>query len=162
MITEWKSNDFVYTGNSVKNRPAEIINGYLGQKQMDYSEYLQSKYILGYFDGLISEQEINFKYPGALDRVYNVNPEISLTDYLSGLRSTIQNYEKNINRIDLNNDLISLLNINLYNTVNNIIQGFYDNIKNGQFLDYPNNQDSEHKFYYGNIESGYLNENDMR
>jgi len=189
-MKQWKNSNFLYTANTVRNRPAELINSYLGTPQLTYSDYLKYKFIIAYFNQLISQNELENRYPNLLSQIYNYiirtydvspnEPEFQddLSNYISSLVQQVTKYENNINRTDLNNQLLSKLNTNLQQILINITQRFYDSLKYGQLLSdayynslqqcpqisqCQNAYESGCSFYfYGDIDSGYVNPQDPR
>lgn len=184
----WKSRDFVYTANTIENRPNKLINLYTGESQLDYSEYLRYKFFLAYFNGLITEEELETKYPGTIYVIYNkiyldhdILPQDAefteyLQEYIDHIDVTVKNYEKNLNRTDLDYQLLNKLTSTLQQSVLDITTRFYDNLKNGRFL-----SDSYYKslkecptidvcnkaydsqcgvYYYGDTDLGYTNDRD--
>ena len=129
LIKTWKNYDFTYVGNTVKNRPREVLSGYFNKPQMNYPQYLKGKFILAYFQKKISQEELLSRYPYALSEIYNTilaedkdapfNFDLYLDECLFSLEKTLSQYEQNINLIDSNRE------------ISEIVNRFYDSLKYG-------------------------------
>ena len=141
MVKIWTQNQNIYAGNSVKDRTTETMARYVTPKEkvMTYSEYLQGKFLIGYFQGKINQTELEKRYPNLLEIIENTlqlneyYDEDPFAQYIEDLNDQIIKYEKTINMTDVNRDLLSQVGQSIGQVVQRITNRFYDFIKSGQF-----------------------------
>lgn len=168
----WKNNGYSYIGNTVRDRPHEIIGRELGQKRMDDAQYKQKKYLIGYLDGKITQRT----YEKIYGPITNYLPEddYDLYDFQLDLEQELADYEENINSKDIT---ITGLEREIIQLLKNIMEQFHDAVARGdintaeyeQMLDdCPNYQkcrdsvdDSCAFYYYGDKEIGMLYKDDL-
>lgn len=157
-LKEWKKRDYSYIGNSVYNRVNTVISKELGVKLWDYDEYLRYKFILAYYEDRISEFELQKRYLNEpyifLDEVYekyNLNElidderEISqaIDSEMLSLKDQIRKFEININRTDLNREIMRSLPSEIKERIKYITELFYKAIRFGYYTE---------GIYYANLE----------
>jgi len=157
-LKEWKRRDYSYIGNSVYNRIEGAMARELGRERWEYTEYLRYKFILAYYQNLVSEAELRERYPDEpyifLDEFYakyNLNELIddeseineALDRELISLREEIREYEVSINRTDLNMEAIFSLPEGVRDEIKYITELFYETIKFGYYTEGS---------YYANLE----------
>ena len=149
-LKEWKSRDYSYIGNSVYDRITGTIARELGQRRWEYTDYLRYKFVLAYYQNLISEDELKEKYSEEpyifLDEVYekykldeliDSEDEINevLNEELISLEKEIREYEANINRTDLNRQTMFSLPKSVRDEIKYITELFYRAIKLGYYTE---------------------------
>jgi hypothetical protein len=131
----WTRFGFKYVGNTVVNRPQKLIQEYLGKlPDMDYEDYTQLKYLEAYLLGEITEEEYRYQY-GSLPLIPEEPNEYY--DYFTNLQQTIQQFEKNLNRLDLNRMLLHKLTPSLKREVERITESFRNAVATGNFSQLP-------------------------
>ena len=213
MVQEWKQHGNNYVANSVVNRPPLAAlrrqfeaQGFTftgtgvttsafggtpsGQTITSQAEYVKDKYILGYYDNRISQEELDERYPGLLEAFIQqfeaaTHPsmlmgdyDFKLTEYLADLSDQVRDYERNLNRTDLDRYLLPTLGQSIQEVVAKITQRFYDAVKTGQFEtstyytaleSCPDLQACEINpdaacsvYFYGDVTRGFANPQDRR
>lgn len=132
---QWIKSGYTYIGNSVVNRPLEILSKMVEGKaslgilnvegpRMDYQEYIQKKYLLAMLKGNISDQEYLDKY-----QVFPKLPEddYELAEYADDLERELKKYEKGINR----SDITYRFERSIKETLEKIISRFEDTVSKG-------------------------------
>lgn len=181
---------FAFTGRNVNQISEERAAALFNKPITSQDEYLKDKFILGYYDNKISEEELNRRYPELLDtfiRQFEATTKPSmlvgdydwkLGEYLADLRDRVRAYEHGINRTDLDQYLLPTLGQNIQDAVAKITQRFYDAVKTGQFetntyyealSKCPDLQACEINpeagcsvYYYGDVTRGFINPYDPR
>lgn len=189
MYKTWKSQNFIYVSNTVKNRPKKIIGKYLNKEGMSYSDYKRYKYILSFIDNKITEDELEQYYPDAyvnfvneferLNDITTLNDEYDfvLSEYIAKISDIVRDYEKDINLLDTTRTLPSSLQNIIGDNIVKISNRFKKKMETGYFQSanfYDNlekcpNISQCHKnfyengcevYYYGDSEGEYLNPDD--
>lgn len=144
-LSIWENTGQEYVANAIKNRITPILDNYLDQSLMTYPQYLKLKYLLGYFGGKITEEELEDQYPNALNVFYdqfeeeygitlhNWRYDNLLNNYLEKLSEQVDQYEKTINRIDIKNGLTT----KVLEIVKRITDRFYDAVKHQKWDNLP-------------------------
>lgn len=146
MVNTWRREGQTYVANVVRNRPAEILDVYLEGKRMTYPEYLRLKFILAYFDGEISYDELETRYPGSYESFVDeagINPleeehALHLYDYIEEVAEKVKKYEGEVNRRDVNKSL----NMHVQAVVGKIAERFEATVQTGSF---------QSSLYYGSL-----------
>lgn len=145
IITTWKRQKFIFVANYVRNRMVEALGHYLERPaHIPESLYHQHKYLLAFYEGKISKEQLNEFYPRALDDIdkrigekysaplmNDLQCDILLEEELDNIRQEVNKYEEFINRCDLSYQTISP---DLVEKITSIINKFYDDIKTGKYL----------------------------
>lgn len=149
-LKEWKHRDYSYIGNSVYDRIRGTMAREMGRGRWKYAEYLRYKFILAYYENLISEVELRERYPDEpyifLDEFYakyNLNELIddegeineALNRELISLEEEIREYEAGINRTGLNRETILSLHVGARDEIKYITELFYQAIKFGYYTE---------------------------
>lgn len=87
----WIKNGYTYVGNTVRNRPQEIISKELAGERMSSDEYIRKRYLLAYLQGEVSEEDYLRRF-GQLPLL--PEDDYLLLDYMADLESELKEYEK--------------------------------------------------------------------
>jgi|DewCreStandDraft_4_1066084.scaffolds.fasta_scaffold06255_13 hypothetical protein len=150
IVKQWKENQYEYVSNQVRDRIKQRLEEYLNLPSESphirtYSDYVNLKYLLGYFDGKVTESELN---PDLLDNFYtqfesevglqpiSENYDFALVDYIDSLRREISTYENSLNRTDIRPDLIQKVDRDIMALVVHISQLFLKTLARGNLSYY--------------------------
>jgi len=157
----YKRRDYSYIGNSITNErilEAQVRYG-MRARSWGYDEYLRYKFILAFYEELISENELQQQYPDEPyafeNEVYEYHKLDILRDDVSELeralkqeihllKEKIRKYESDINRMDLDWRILSSVTRETRDYIKYVTGLFYDVIKFGYYTEgkYYDNLDS--------------------
>lgn len=127
----WIRSGYEYVGNSVTDRPNQIINQYLDKPQNTYNDYTKMKYLHAYLTNAISDQDYLSMYE-SLPQDIPDDPNAYI-EYLLDLEEKITKYEASINRTDLNRQLLQKLSGSLRKSLVEITQNFAHAVERGDY-----------------------------
>jgi hypothetical protein len=190
LINQLEQHGVTYTGRGVVNLTHGTGEGLWVKPITSYSQYLQDKFILGFYEGKLSREEVDDRYPELLDdfiiefeKTTKPSPVMGdynykLGDYLADLAQVVRSYENSMNRTDLDTYRLPGLAENLQDVVAKITQRFYDAVKTGQFETSTyydaleqcpdlqacqiENEAGCSVYFYGDVDRGNLNPHDRR
>lgn len=114
MTNKWKENGYKYTANNVHDRITPTIKKELNEPMWTHEEYTDNKRFYRYLTGELSYEKISEMYGNNffinfLPLNVDYTDEFELQEFTLKLQHEIQEYEKLINRIDFNDDLMKLI-----------------------------------------------------
>lgn len=135
---KWLKSGYKYVGNTVMDRITPLIEKYTDTAVMDYDDYVDKKRLWRYLNGEIDEKQMIKKYgrnflENLLPEDINPDDDYIMEEYKFDLGKELAKYEKMINRLDLNHQLLGLLNTPIKRLVADISKKFENAIQTGKF-----------------------------
>ena len=134
-----KDKQFQYSGNIVSDKFSSRIMSMVGQKNIieDYDEYVRYKIAISSYYGKINSEKDEIWLEKKFEKMTGINDLVDDDEYEEKFKSFVQfierkleEFEKTINRIDIDRSIKSKLRAN----VEKLSTLFYQQVKSGSYL----------------------------